>query len=311
MARCLLLSGGGSMATLTEDVVRYQETGEGYKEIADRISILVYKFPVRRTGFSEEDCAEFLLRFYPRIPGLVGRFKPAGFPFESYLQSTLKWQIKSYAAAEGKRKVHCYASRSNDIAATMHPGLCHEREDPYAAHRDTSVSAPPSTGTARGFTALKTSLARRLTMIALKASEQLNEEAYRKLATSLGCDGEWLVRRWQEVRESCTDQRKRRDRYREKRDKAWFRIRCLQLRRRTATDADESQCIDESIECCQGRLDRARRLLSRMPTGPTHQQIATALGIPKGTVDSGIHYAKRDINDHTLARVVAHFTNST
>ena len=309
------------MSTLTDDVVHFQQTGKGYKEIVDRISVLAYRFPARRQGFSEEDCAEFLLRFHPRIPGLVSRFAPTGFPFESYLQSTLKWQIKSFAAARTRHKIYLYASRSNDIATAMHPSLCHEREDPYGVQYIAS-QPEPTTQAAKaaaanatdpdcGFAALKTCRARRLAMIALKASEHLDEGAYRQLAHTLGCSGEWLVERWQQVREACVEQRSRRDRYREMRDKAWFRIRCLQLRKRGAIDDNERTRTDERIECCTRRYDRARQLLSRMPTGPTHQQIAVALGIPKGTVDSGVHYAKREIDNRSLAKVVAHFANST
>ena len=308
------------MTTLTEDIVRFQETGEGYQKIVDRISLLVYRFPTRRQGFTEEDCAEFLLRFHPRISGLVDRFTPAGFPFESYLQSTLKWQIKSFASARTRGKVHLYAGRSNDIAASMHPSLCHERKDPYGsdyprAHTvpeaPVQITAKDAPDAGRGYSALKSCLARRLAMIALKASEHLDEGAYRQLAHTLGCSGDWLVERWQEVRESCVDQRLRRDRYREMRDKTWFRIRCLQMQRRNATDDDERARVDERLACCKRRLERARQLLARMPSGPTHQQIALALGIPKGTVDSGIHYAKREIDERSLAKVVAHFANST
>ncbi len=51
------------MTQLTEEVLRYQRTGEGLARLIDQISVLVYRFPRAQPGFNEEDGAEFLLRF--------------------------------------------------------------------------------------------------------------------------------------------------------------------------------------------------------------------------------------------------------
>ena len=38
--------------------------------------------------------------------------------------------------------------------------------------------------------------------------------------------------------------------------------------------------------------------MSRVPASPTHKDIAAVLGIPKGSVDSGIYYLKSALEDN-------------
>ncbi len=64
-----------------------------------------------------------------------------------------------------------------------------------------------------------------------------------------------------------------------------------------------SECSDEEnrsrlyreLQLLQQRLARVRCQLSRVPHAPTNLEISEVTGIPKGTVDSSLYYAKRKL----------------
>ncbi|MFW5806751.1 MAG: hypothetical protein ACOCWU_03700, partial [Spirochaetota bacterium] len=62
------------MTKLTELVLEYQRTGNGYERLRSEIERFVYYYPPTRPGFCEEDSAEFLLYFREKIPTLMARY---------------------------------------------------------------------------------------------------------------------------------------------------------------------------------------------------------------------------------------------
>lgn len=279
------------MTLLTERVLAYQKTGENLQRLVDQISILVYQFPREQPGFTEEDGAEFLLRFMPRIRGLIERYQEEG-PFESYLAATLRWQVKTFAAERSSGRIRLTTLEHAGLAPLLDDRdpeqlLLEAREEELAY----GAPAPPSAGTA----CLLPGQARRLLFVSLKMGERLGESDYRRLACAVGCDPEWLILRWHQLRAACETQRERRRVYRTRRDRAWFRMRCVQYRMTVTVDGDTLRALAGELLEWRHRYEQARKVLLRMQDGPSHAQIARALCIPKGTVDSGMYYAKREI----------------
>ncbi|MFW5684695.1 MAG: hypothetical protein ACOC1I_07575, partial [Spirochaetota bacterium] len=138
--------------------------------------------------------------------------------------------------------------------------------------------------------------AQRLLCISLKAHATVDAELCRRLAPVVGCAPEWLLDRWQQLHEQTTANRVRRERIRERRDRAWFRVRCLEARLGEAVPSERDELL-AGRRAWHARYERARRELARMSDGPTHEQIADALGIAKGTVDSSVFKVRRELQD--------------
>ena len=299
------------MKSLTELVREHQQGRIGEKRVVDSVCEAVYRYPLSQRGFSEEDCAEFLIRFYPRITRLIRRYRHQGSSFESYLATTLRYQLRSFASARGTDKIRLAAAHepavvsgiSEETDVGLSTGRC---AGAIGDHRFLATERTPRVEPAsseRG--ALTAGESRRLLCMGLKAAEQLSDAAYKRLAEIARCDEAWLHETWQSVRDQCDAARLRRQAVRKVRDRAWFKTRCAELRLRAAADETERESLRLEWERWNRRLERARRVLSRMPVGPTHQQIADALGVPKGTIDSSVFKAKRELADQGFVNRLA------
>jgi DNA-directed RNA polymerase specialized sigma24 family protein len=83
--------------------------------------------------------------------------------------------------------------------------------------------------------------------------------------------------------------------FRSRRNKAFSLIRVLETELMTESEP-------QRILVLQGRLARARRRMSsamkrmaRVGLSPTNREIGAVLGVPKGTVDSGLYWLKRKL----------------
>jgi hypothetical protein len=52
--------------------------------------------------------------------------------------------------------------------------------------------------------------------------------------------------------------------------------------------------LDKKILREKKNYETAGKILAQAPKAPSHSDIARILGIPKGTVDSGFHYIKKN-----------------
>jgi hypothetical protein len=285
---------------LTRQVLDYQKTGAGLGRLVNQISEIVYRFPASQSGFSDEDGAEFLLRLLPRITRLIDRYRETGKSFESYLATTLRWQIKSLASDRSGERIQLTALRG--------PGSeLRDVEQSRVRQAVLEVREPPPTGSRTGASdsPLRSAQGRRLIHLSLKMAERLGEPDYRRVAGAAGYNPEWLIRCWQTLRNGCIAQRERRRDVEERRDRAWFQVRCLQYRLRLVLEDDEREAVNRRLAMWRRRYEHALRVLSRMHCGPSHADIARVLGVPKGTVDSSVFYGKREIRDSAYRSVLA------
>lgn len=299
------------MNTITEKVLTYQDAREGLDGLVQQVTELVYRYPVGRVGLSEEDSAEFLLNFYPRISGLIERYREQGATFESYLAATLRWQLRTFAATRAGERVRTVTAAGRDTAREIvghdalttppdpveRPASPGQRAPAPAtrrpAHRPSSLELAP-----RGpeGTRLSPGEAQRLLCLALKSRGAFAAGTLESLATMVGCEPTWLEERYHELRLFTEQIRAKRERLRIRRDRAWFRLRCLETRILEAVPP-ERPALREQRARWHHRYERARSLLERTPSGPTHAQIADVLGLKKGTVDSSIYKVRQELQD--------------
>ncbi|MEE8441516.1 MAG: hypothetical protein V3S41_07335 [Spirochaetia bacterium] len=294
------------MTPLTREVVDYQRTGEGLGRLVDQISRMVYEFPVSQNGFSDEDGAELLLRFLPRITRLIGRYRESGRSFESYLGSTLRWQITTLAAERSAERIQLAALRGpgGELRIAEQTRVAAPVMEAREPGRKTSYRTGSSSRQSTRYR-LSSGQGRRLIHLSLKMAERLGEADYRRVAAASGRNPEWLVGCWQTLRDGCTAQRERRRSIQERRDRAWFKSRCLQYRLRLVLEDGERDATMRQLAMWHRRYEHARRVLAKMHDGPSHAEIARVLNVPKGTVDSSVFYGKRELRNRSYLRVLA------
>ncbi len=300
------------MNTITGKVLTYQDAREGLDELVQQVTELVYRYPVGRVGLSEEDSAEFLLNFYPRISGLIERYREQGATFESYLTATLRWQLRTFAATRAGERVRSMTAAGRDTAseiagrdiiatpphpvehrASHGPAPIHAPATSRPAHRPSSLELDP-----RGpeGTRLSPGEAQRLLCLALKSRRAFTAASLERFARIVGCEPSWLEERYHELRVFTEEVRAKRERLRIRRDRAWFRLRCIETRILQAVPCERPALRDQRARWHQ-RYERARSRLERTTAGPTHAQIADVLNLKKGTVDSSIYKVRQELQN--------------
>lgn len=278
------------MTKLTEQVLAYQRDGSGYEELEREVEKWVYYYPAGRPGFTEEDSAEFLLYFRRKIPALLERYTHLDRSFEAYLAKTLKWQIRTYARLRRRR------ARAHELtrAPEIWDGLIGVAESPEPSGELVGPVTRRLAG-ARLRRSPKASVARRVVILAMKAAVVISDRQLAEVAARTGYSYTWLHRCREELR-FCVERREsRRAALRERRNTAFFRVRILQDELATATGEHRRARLREALDKHTRRLETARARLAHVPTTPTNGEISRTLGVPKGSVDSALHYMKRNL----------------
>jgi hypothetical protein len=293
--------------SLTERVLEFQRTGTGQRELVEYICADVYRHH-RSYHFRDADvCADVLSRFYRRIPGLVERFTYSGTPFEFYLARSLRYFSISLAGDERaeaerqrffkEREFWSYAADSSFFFTTNpdsrgSAGFNNQvGSRPPAGSDDTRKAVEPaSTASPNRFSV---AMKRRLLILGLKNCNDLTDRLISKLSLATGRPKDEIL----EYRDALARMLDRRlERYeflKERRNSVYYRIRVLETLLHDETGREKRKELGE-------RLERERRLmgeyqvkLSQCRIHPTHTEIAKVLGIPKGSVDSGMYFLRK------------------
>lgn len=317
------------MNELDKSIVAYQRCGRGLEHLLASISSLVYDYPKKVAGYTEDDGAELLLEFYPRIKRLIDRYRPNGSSFEAYLRASLRWQLRSIArsrvASEARRRVACAPGTAEQITGRVATpaGFVESVAESHAGRRSSPARVeparkrrpanrpsvmrldPPRTAAGR----LTPGEAQRLLFVVLKSSDQLDPASIPRIARIVGCDAKWLADRHRDVLDILERHEARRARFRRQRDRAWFALRYVEDRLKAAPPDDEDRLRAMHARLHE-RFVNARKALHRSSHAATHEEIATILGVRKGTVDSSVYKARQELRDEgyraRLAALVEH-----
>lgn len=285
------------MESLTEQVLAYQSNGNGYSRIAGEVSLLVYNYPRRCCGFTEDDRGEFLLFFHPRINALIRRFRPMGKPFEVYLRSTLRWQLKSYASRKthSQRRDRLFARQDlwSDLIGDPAGRSCREERESCGwasileAQRNAAID---ETGRLRD-----RSLRKRLLIAGMKSSAMLLPSEVETLVRLTGGNISEIAHQCEVLRVHTSSRLARYEALAARRNRTFVRMQCLQEEVRETPAGERRERLQRSYRKLARRFDRASREATAVIRTPTHREIADALGVPKGSVDSGIFYLRSAI----------------
>jgi hypothetical protein len=278
-------------ANLNQLVVEYQQSGEGLSRILSEIAPRIYRYPLSKPGFSEDDCGEYYLFVYPRVLRTLRRFQDRGKPFEWYLNSVLCWQLKEYRS-------HRYRCEEG-WGAAAHPGFWERAGLPQGGNPgcpppDPGASAPelaawlPRVCGGR----LSRAAGRRLLFWALKDPRRLSPADLQMLAGASGVPAGALETAVQEIERALLTKEERLHRLYLRRNRSY--ALCLRLQRRLTRELEPERRAEAllRLERARGDLHTALARLSAVRLAASNREIARALSIPKGTVDSSLYWLR-------------------
>jgi hypothetical protein len=311
---------------------RYREGALGKKQLESRLFQYVLRnhrcFGLAR--WDEGTRIDYLCWLYPRISRAIERYRDDGVSFDAYIGTVVRLNAREYHITAMKHTITeyaCWSNRAleaNELAAgdTEAPygtayGAVYDADVPdgtsYGAEArdDTPYGAKAADSTPYGVKAPYGAVCaeadgevvpppfkqvqnpQQTLILLLKSYYFLSEDYINRAAPALGLERNHLMYLVDELRG-----------LREEQEDA---IRALQKRvqvqfYRSISFEYKLRALDENTACYQqmlrrlerskGRLKSLRKRLKNTRIGASNRQIATVLGLPKGTVDSNLFAVK-------------------
>jgi RNA polymerase sigma factor (sigma-70 family) len=275
------------MTELNEQVLRYQQTGQGLEELLSRLSASVYGYPRLRGSRCEDDAGEFYLLCYPRLLRTLRRFREQGKPFEWYLQSVLRWQYLAYVRAR-RRRERQWASGS--LAAFWEPPPL---EPGPAPDRPSLRSEAAGLFRLEGGGAVRRGERTRLLAWALKRVRLLSEQEVRELAELAGVPLEPLEQACVRLRQGLLPHEHRLALLAGRRTRAYSALCLLEQDLLREAEPWRKEQLALRLQKARRALRRSQQRIASVRLEPSNREIAAVLGLPKGTVDTALYCLKR------------------
>lgn len=279
------------MENLTQKVLRYQRTRAGLAEIVGELAWRIYQFPRRTMGWDEDACGEFYLFFHPRLVRLLDRFRDHGRPFESYLWAVLTWQLRNFARDRKRQERSWSATLRLEPGPGFSPGSDAELEErprmeEPMEQRSLSEIAPLIRSAADR---------RNLLFLVLKCARGIDPLRAVVISRLAGVEPRRLLDLSAELCELRVSRDERLETLRLRRNRAFSQARLLEDEMSRETDQGRREALAWRLARLRKRMKLAAARMARVGLAPTNREIARVLGVPKGTVDSGLFWLKRKL----------------
>lgn len=295
----------------SERVLTFQRTGEGRRALLDELATYTYHYPRRRLPTLDEDApGEFYLFCHDKLEQLIVRFRDRGKPFEHYLNSVLSWQLRSFLAKR-RDSEHAWqtALRSRlweEPEAAAQPAAAPpaaarrqpRRENNVRPFPGAAAALPHGGGHGRGsaqpaLAAASQTARRRLLYGVLKTGHHLEEPQLAAAAQALGCALPRLRFLIEQLRRGRASAHRRLHLLRGRRNRAFAQLQLWSAAAHHAVDGTRRAHAVRRAARHRRAVETAQSELSRVRVAPSNRDIAALLGIPKGTVDTGLYWLRR------------------
>ena len=280
------------MTYLTHLILCFKATGQYYQRIQQLIMLFVYQFRFPYRGFSDDHRSDFLLYLLEQIPQFLKRYAFYGTSFESYLLVIIRWQAITFIK---KHQQQLKRKQVVDFSQISETDYCHEESPSYSntiEYRDFWKEPQPSLQHAID---KSESFRRRIVILALKSCRQLSSEQLARVAVLTGYRIEWLTEASQSLQLLLEQRSTRLNMLRHRRNRAFMQILSLQSDLSSQGSPDERVQTTRKIGATRQRMQRLCQTIAHLSQRPTNVEIARLMGIPKGTVDSGMCTLKQKL----------------
>jgi hypothetical protein len=278
------------MDNLTRRVLDVQRSRAGIDGLVADLAPRVLSYPRRRFGWDEDACSEFYAWFHPRLVRLLDRFRDQGRPFDAYLASVLHWQARTFA-----RRL-----RRDGQAWEAGPRLA-LASDPAAAAWPWPAAGPRPAGgavvpRAPALPALGGTSRRGLLFLVLKCSRWLDDGSLAAAAAATGVPPRRLAAMARRLRAGLAPAERRLEALRLRRNGAFSRARLLEAAIARTPDPLEAAALRRRLAAARRCLELTVRVMGRVRLAATNRAVAGVVGVPKGTVDSGLSVLQRRLS---------------
>jgi len=289
----LSLTGGSAMDAITHQVLLYQYARRGapgteiQESLMERLYLHIYSFPGMKHSLKEEDRSDFLLGFLRKLPDVLMNFEYRGFSFLCYLNCVLEWQVRSWYSLNEASRRDCWVSERE---ALIEYGCCREEEGLPLKEKLECVILLSGLQRRR-----LDSFRQRLILFVLKNVALVEEGDFLQALAFLGVNPVTADEQRRILLKTLECRFLRKERLTAKRNECYCRYNLATKKLSEAAGADERSRYVHRSDCYRKRLRRLELQIASVPLSPSNECLAGLLGIPKGSVDSGLYYLRRSL----------------
>jgi hypothetical protein len=274
---------------LTRSILHFQRTGQGFPKLLENTSLFVYRFLKKKSGINEDDKSDFFCQFYPKIPVMFHRFVYQGKPFSVYLIISLKLQLRSFLRQKRRHVYQRDIIEQQYLWQKPYSECAFEVREPLP---EMTAEAKRILGDGRTAGSHHPVHSKRLLFLAMKGSMEIDDHITECISFITGYEKNWLYNCILRLKIGMEKKRKRLEMLRKKRNWYFTRIFIIHSILLIEKDPLRRNKLFSTLREFKTYMRSTLEEIAKIPIAPTHQEIADVLGIPKGSVDSGLYYVK-------------------
>lgn len=292
---------------ITHQALVYQASCRGRfrfeyrRQFLNDLSVHIYIYPGMRNALSEEEWSEFFLSFLGKLPDILMHYEFQGPSFLNYLNRLMDWHLKSYYRSCERQRQECWVHERESF---LNGSLCSGQEG-RAESRKTLAEKIESVFSRCDMPRIRReALRQRLLVLVLKNAAILDEDDFLTAFPLLGPEPEEAMGMRAHLLSTLEMKTARRDALGLKRNESYFRLAMASKRLDEAVSGKVREELEGKILLYRRRLRRLDERIRRIPMVPSNEEIAGVLGLPKGTVDSGLYYLRlflRDLKEREIS----------
>lgn len=283
--------GGISMTDLTTALTEHREGRLSWEDFYQQALTKMNALLVRPLGIDTEGREEIVGEFYPRFVKICSDYTDCGSSFEAYLFTSLRFFVRSWQRERTRQlrtenALGCYDSDELSVS-----------EDPI----ESVIPLAPRSGLALLSNSRQRDTVRRQLLICLcKNLPLLDHDEIHYYAVLFGLPVEWIRGFDSYLHERHARISRARTNYREHRDRHYAAM----LHHQIFSEKSRSEGCDP-VEFHRRRWNYYRRRLRRQTVHLTNREVASILGIPKGSVDSALSNLSRRLAQRGRAQIIS------
>jgi hypothetical protein len=278
--------------TMHELLIRYRKDGFGIERIMNEVAERLYRDPGRYGFDGEDEAADALLKYGGRIARLADRYVDRGVPFDAYLSTSLRFlsrTIRRDRRRAWERETVCERAEALDRIAGGIAGIPPDLDAGSEPTPCPEAAVTPAAADPSG----RPVLGSRLVFLFLKCVWDADDRDAERVAAAAGVDPAWLASAAAQARRSLEAERARFENMQARRNRSWCRLRLLEARLRADLEPYRRSSLEAALARERARFESARVELDGFRPIVPNSIVARILGVPKGTVDSGLYYLRK------------------
>ncbi|MDC7219326.1 MAG: hypothetical protein PQJ59_05260 [Spirochaetales bacterium] len=273
---------------LSRTVRTFQEEKKDWEPLKSRIILFVYQWGLNKKRLGEEEAADFLLDFMPRIKAVTLNYNHYDTPFECYLKVCLEWHLRKYTAEKERNRkrelLYWQTAGYQEMLEACEPA-------PAYGEKKAPKKSPLTLPQKRFFK-------KRFLLYLLYYVDRINPNMIANYANYLDMPSEELRFLIEGAEELIHSKRKRRKEMMDKKRSYFIDHKYMEMKLNITNTAEKREEILEKIDYLNHKMDSLKIRASRIKMTPTVDDLSRLTGYSSSTISRDLKVVRTYLTNH-------------